>query len=115
MAEYIDCMTREDAENMDNEQAKAILITLRNMMRDQYGCPISDAYFALDKAIKALAVKPVVHGHLTNADRIRSMTDEELAELCSTIKRNYSLYPYSRDVWLEWMKEEVDDGSSKTV
>ena len=64
MAEYIeqDCMTREDAENMDNEQAKAILIPLRNMMLDQHGCPISDAYFAIDKAIKALDVKPVVHG-----------------------------------------------------
>lgn len=46
---------------------------------------------------------------MTNADMIRSMTDEELAELCSTIKRNYSLYPYSKDVWLEWMRQEVDD------
>ena len=46
---------------------------------------------------------------MTNADVIRGMTDEELAELCSTIKRNYSLYPYSRDTWLEWMQQEAND------
>ena len=51
---------------------------------------------------------------VTNADLIRLMTDEELAELCSCIKRNYSLYPYSKDVWLEWMKQEVDDGRTNT-
>lgn len=49
-----DCMTQGDAMNMNNEQAVSILIPLRDMMRDQYGCPISDAYFALDKAIEAL-------------------------------------------------------------
>lgn len=49
-----DCMTQEDAMNMNNEQAVSILIPLRDMMRDQHGCPISDAYFALDKAIEAL-------------------------------------------------------------
>lgn len=50
-----ECMTQEDAERMDNEQAVAILKPLRDMMRDQYGCPISDAYFALDKAITTLS------------------------------------------------------------
>lgn len=49
-----ECMTQEDAMNMSNEQAVAIIKPLMNMMRDQYGCPISDAYFALDKAITAL-------------------------------------------------------------
>lgn len=47
---------------------------------------------------------------MTNADMIRSMTDEELAELCSTIKRCYSQYPYSKGVWLEWMRQEANDG-----
>ena len=46
----------------------------------------------------------------TNADLIRKMTDEELAELCSTIKRCYSQYPYSKAVWLEWMEQEANDG-----
>ena len=41
--------------NMSNEQAIQILIPMRNMMYDQNGCPISDAAFALDKAIEALS------------------------------------------------------------
>lgn len=41
--------------NMSNEQAVQILIPMRNMMCDQYGCPISDAVFAFDKAIEALS------------------------------------------------------------
>ena len=49
-----ECMTQEEAMNMNNEQAVQILKPLRNMMCDQYGCPISDAVFALDKAICAL-------------------------------------------------------------
>lgn len=53
-----DCMTQEDAIKMDYRQAINILVPLRNMMRDQHGCPISDAYFALDKAINALTAEP---------------------------------------------------------
>ena len=48
-------MTQEEAMNMSNEQAIQILIPMRNMMCDQNGCPISDAVFALDKAIEALS------------------------------------------------------------
>lgn len=48
-------MTQEEAMNMSNEQAVQILIPMRNMMYDQNGCPISDAVFALDKAIEALS------------------------------------------------------------
>ena len=54
MVRMNDCMTQEDAMNMNNEQAVSILIPLRDMMRDQHGCPISDAYFALDRAIESL-------------------------------------------------------------
>jgi len=49
-----ECMTQEDAERMDASQAAQILKPLRAMMLDQYGCPISDVYFALGKAIEAL-------------------------------------------------------------
>ena len=58
----------------------------------------------------------------TNADRIRSMTDEELAELigdnidCAICrKKHYSddcpkPYPGScYDVWLDWLKEEASE------
>lgn len=48
-------MTQEDAVNMSNEQAISILKPMMEMMRDQHGCPISDAYFALDKAVAALS------------------------------------------------------------
>ena len=47
-------MTQEDAINMSNEQAILILKPFMEAMRDQYGCPISDAYFALEKAINSL-------------------------------------------------------------
>jgi hypothetical protein len=40
----------------------------------------------------------------TNADRIRSMTDEELAEIFA--QYNISL---DKDGWLEWLKAESDD------
>lgn len=49
-----ECMTQEDAMNMSNEQAVQILKPFRDMMLDQHGCPISDAFFALGKAIEAL-------------------------------------------------------------
>lgn len=54
-----DCMTQEEAERMDASQAVQILKPLQAMMLDQYGCPISDAYFALGKAIEALKQQTV--------------------------------------------------------
>jgi hypothetical protein len=53
-----DCMTQEDAMNMSAEQAIQILKPMQRMMRDQHGCPISDAYFALGKALEALGKEP---------------------------------------------------------
>ena len=50
-----DTMVQEEAMNMSNEQAVQILIPMRDMMYDQNGYPISDAVFALDKAIGALS------------------------------------------------------------
>ena len=47
-------MTQEEAENMSNEQAVKVLTPYRDAMRDRNGCPTSEAYFALDMAIKAL-------------------------------------------------------------
>ena len=52
-----ECMTQEDAMNMSTEQAIQMLKPMQMMMRDQHGCPISDAYFALGKAIEALEQK----------------------------------------------------------
>lgn len=65
MSAWKEMMTQEEAMNMSNEQAVQILIPMRNMMCDQNGCPISDAVFALDKAIESLSadVAPVRHGN----------------------------------------------------
>ena len=44
---------------------------------------------------------------MTNADRIRAMTDEELAQhLC--FWDNSALHA-SSERWLDWLKQEVDD------
>lgn len=52
-----DAMSQEDAMNMSDKRALKILKPMRDMMRDQNGCPISDAYFALEKAIDALTAQ----------------------------------------------------------
>ena len=43
---------------------------------------------------------------VTNADRIRAMTDEELANFLYVVKRHTYDYPYQEYVWLEWLKKE---------
>lgn len=53
-----DCMSQENAINMDSAQAVQILEPMMRMMLDQNGCPISSAYFALGKAIEALQAEP---------------------------------------------------------
>lgn len=55
---------------------------------------------------------------ITNADRIRSMTDEELAELfadndCGACRIHDYCYSDGcvrncEDVWLDWLKQEVE-------
>ena len=53
----------------------------------------------------------------TNADRIRSMTDEELGKLLnefghcplSRIEDDCRSYDRCRDCWIDWLKEEVKD------
>jgi hypothetical protein len=52
---------------------------------------------------------------ITNADRIRAMTDEELAEfLYDGCCREGEAFPCSdvgcKKCWLEWLKQEASDG-----
>lgn len=42
---------------------------------------------------------------MTNADRIRSMTDEELAEVLHNAGGNW----YSEEYWLDWLKREYKE------
>lgn len=47
----------------------------------------------------------------TNADRIRAMTDEELAKKISGIEQ-FALTTdgaWSPEQWLDWLKQEVND------
>lgn len=46
---------------------------------------------------------------LTNADRVRSMTDEELAKWLNDRQAKTWYYgTWSKDAWLDWLKQEVD-------
>lgn len=67
--------------------------------------------FATDLWTNTVDTSYVVRNSVTNADRIRSMTDEELCDEYFRIL-NYQLYNYtdSRAGLLCWLKEEVKDG-----
>ena len=45
---------------------------------------------------------------MTNADQIRAMTDEELAEWLTECLRNIRIY--SKPAWADWLAEEANDG-----
>ena len=57
---------------------------------------------------------------ITNADRIRSMTDEKLAEFCFRITDDVASYyggdgyepkyPVASKGWLDWLKKEGEEG-----
>ena len=48
------------------------------------------------------------HVNITNADRIRNMSDEELAEWLSNNDSNFPIGD-SRNKWFDWLREEVKD------
>ncbi len=87
-----DCMTMEDAMNMSNDQAIAILVPIREKMVDQHGCPICDVYFALGKAIDALSAEPEP---LTDQEqRIFLAAMGREIKVCEEVDRNYVREPY---------------------
>ena len=46
---------------------------------------------------------------MTKAEKIRTMTNEEMAKLFHNfVVRRYD-YPFSYDVWMEWLEQEIDD------
>ena len=74
---------------------------------------------ALDMAVKALEdVTDKNVGKMTNADRIRAMSDEELAEfikhikvraaLCKAVKNNDAFEELCSAEWLQQPAEEAD-------
>lgn len=46
---------------------------------------------------------------MSQADKIKSMSNEELAEFFSELIKDTKMHSYSEDSadWLEWLKEEV--------
>ena len=58
-----------------------------------------------------------VGSDMTNADRIRSMTDEELGKLLnefghcplSRIEDDCRSYDRCRDCWIDWLKEDAEE------
>lgn len=46
---------------------------------------------------------------ITQADKIRAMSDEELAEYLSELIRNASDYITGEGDWLQWLKSEVKE------
>ena len=50
------------------------------------------------------------NNEMTNGDKIRQMTDEELAEFLHKLQAKVPLYGYERqDAMFEWLKQGVDD------
>lgn len=50
-----------------------------------------------------------VKKRMTNADRIRVMTDEELADY---LRWHNGLYSRNGMDWLDWLKKEVEDATN---
>ena len=44
---------------------------------------------------------------ITNADRIRAMTDEELAEFLGENDSNFPIGDHKKE-WLDWLKKECE-------
>lgn len=93
-----DCMTQEDAMNMNNKQAIQILTPFCDMLRDQNGCPISDAYFAMKKAIEALKATQWI----PVSDRL---PEDNKAVLGYAPKYNniWAVYITASGEWMIWM------------
>ena len=68
--------------------------------------PVCNSCFSYDKFI------PIA---ITNADRIRSFSDEELAEFLCKVKSDYQWadheFPNEEECgeWVEWLQSEVEE------
>lgn len=97
-----DCMTQEDAMKMNNAQAIQILKPMQKMMIDQYGCPVSDAYFALGKAIESLK---------TNAFETMELDDDTISRQAAIEALWKSLYEYEDKTEKQFQEsEDLDVG-----
>ena len=80
----------------------------------------SNAIVVEHKVIRGMMVNPQIEKPQTNADRIRAMTDEDLAEWCIKIQDDVADYydgghafapelPTMENSWLDWLKQEASE------
>ena len=102
---------------MTNEEAIKVLRT-ESIELGGSASSVCRFWEALDMAVKALEdVTDKNVGKMTNADRIRAMTDEELAwELmlwrCEAVARHHgisSVYPDTQKTILEWLQQPAEE------
>lgn len=70
----------------------------------------SDCEYPCERCVHGCVVKEY-YEPMTNADRIREMSDEELAEHFSKLIKDTHENEYCEDVndWLEWLQSEVEE------
>ena len=71
-------------------------------MCDRFERKTRDCELLRQKVVKLLPQKPK-----TNADRIRAMTDEELAVFLRTVEYDVEQFPFIQD-WDKWLKEPAE-------
>lgn len=78
---------------------------------DGYKCGEDMAQAVLNYTYKGKTLKEwadSISEPQTNADRIRAMTDEELAEFLGENDSNFPIGDHKKK-WLEWLKQEASD------
>lgn len=90
---------------MTKERAAKIIIDMINGAESTFGHSLSTTEInALKKGYCALNPEPS-----TNADRIRSMTDEKLADELVEWFACFSAVEWTREMICDWLKQECDD------
>ena len=84
-------------------KAKEIVQEVAKEYGDEYEMGFEDGA----ESVRALAPYEV----LTQADRIRAMSDEELADYLSSLIRSTKVLEYFDDIesWLKWLKSEAKE------
>lgn len=94
---------------MTNERAAKIVLDLINAGEAEYRYFSVEEIIAFKKAYVALNPEPV-----TNADRIRSMTDKELADELLEWYAVFSAVEWTKDMILDWLKQECTDDKNNS-
>lgn len=113
-ANYTDPMYEQVRDAFDNEVFKAVQAVSIEVDKDELIKALRYDREQYDKGYwDGRMYRPPI---ATNADRIRAMTDEELAKLCqnSCCRAEYDdcptqFYDDCVECWLDWLKQEEDN------